>query len=196
MSLGRRPSVPRMRGRLEPLSIPTVTPFAPGNVPNRLSKVLFSLTTNTTCLIGVRVVNALAFTTRGVSGASVGVAEMFGWPGGVPEARPVQADNTRSATATHAEDCGRTCVPLRRVAETMFHSSPHVAARSIASCRSVFEIQGDGSITWQMYAPLGSAWDAGGIGEGQAIMGVCFTIRSGGGGSTVMPELKPLYVNP
>ena len=58
------------------MSIPTVTPFAPGNVPNRLSKVRFSLTTNTTCLIGVRVANASAFTKRGARGATVGVAEI------------------------------------------------------------------------------------------------------------------------
>jgi hypothetical protein len=55
---------------------PDRDPFAPGNVPNRLSKVLFSLTTNTTCLIGVRVVNAFAFTNRGVRGTTVGVAEI------------------------------------------------------------------------------------------------------------------------
>jgi hypothetical protein len=65
-----------MRGRLEPRSMPTVTPFAPGNVPNRLSKVLFSLTRKTTCLIGVRVTNAFAFTNRGVRGTTVGVAEI------------------------------------------------------------------------------------------------------------------------
>src|SRR6186997_2773280 len=52
MSPGTRPSVPRVNGRRVPWSIPTVTPFAPGNVPNRLSKVRFSLIRKTTCLMG------------------------------------------------------------------------------------------------------------------------------------------------
>jgi hypothetical protein len=41
--------------RGSPWSIPTVTPFAPGNRPYMLSNVRFSLITNTTCLIGVAV---------------------------------------------------------------------------------------------------------------------------------------------
>src|SRR2546421_2538975 len=79
------------------MSIPNETPFAPGNVPNRSSKVRFSLTTKTTCLIGVRVVNAFAFTNRGASGATVGVAEISRLPVGVWEARAVQADRTAKA---------------------------------------------------------------------------------------------------
>src|SRR5215216_2197773 len=46
------PSVPGVSARWAPSSKPTVTPFAPGNVPNRLSKVRFSLIRKTTCLIG------------------------------------------------------------------------------------------------------------------------------------------------
>ena len=78
MSPGTRPSVPRVNGRRVPWSIPTVTPFAPGNVPNRLSKVRFSLTRNTTCLIGVVVSNDAASTFCAGEAATVGVAEMFG----------------------------------------------------------------------------------------------------------------------
>src|ERR1044072_3162552 len=47
-------SGPRRTGRRVPWSIPDVAPFAPGNVPNRLSNVRFSLIRNTTCLIGHR----------------------------------------------------------------------------------------------------------------------------------------------
>src|SRR5438128_10804082 len=46
------PSVPGVRGRRTPRSYPNDTPSAPGNVPNRLSKVRFSLIRNTTCLMG------------------------------------------------------------------------------------------------------------------------------------------------
>ena len=51
--------------RGSPWSIPTVTPFAPGYIPNMLSNVRFSLITNTTCLIGVAVSNASASTAAG-----------------------------------------------------------------------------------------------------------------------------------
>src|SRR6266550_1451033 len=135
MSLGRRSAVPRMRGRLEPLSIPTVTPFAPGNVPNRLSKVRFSLTRNTTCLIGVRVVNALAFTTRGGSGATVGVAEILGWPGGVSEACAVHAAIRASAIAIETD--GRRRMPLRHLTKTMFHSRPRAGDADADSLRKL-----------------------------------------------------------
>src|SRR5687767_14988815 len=40
--------------------MPTVTPRAPGNLPNRWSNVRFSLMRKTTCLIGHRVGNAFA----------------------------------------------------------------------------------------------------------------------------------------
>src|ERR687897_239971 len=48
------PSVPAMSRRRTPRSYPKETPFAPGNVPNRLSNVRFSLIRKTTCSIGHR----------------------------------------------------------------------------------------------------------------------------------------------
>src|SRR3954470_18877965 len=53
-------SVPRVSGRRVPESIPQLCPFAPGNVPNRLSNVRFSLMRKTTCLIGQRVLKLSA----------------------------------------------------------------------------------------------------------------------------------------
>src|SRR4051812_1374847 len=78
MSPGTRPSVPRVSGRRTPWSIPDVAPFAPGNVPNRLSNVRFSLIKNTTCLMGVGVGKAFASPGGGASAETVGVGEMFG----------------------------------------------------------------------------------------------------------------------
>jgi hypothetical protein len=46
------PSVPVVSRRRTPRSYPKETPFAPGNVPNRLSNVRFSLIRKTTCSIG------------------------------------------------------------------------------------------------------------------------------------------------
>src|SRR6266540_112328 len=54
-SWGTRPSVPRVSFRRRPWSIPYLAPSAPGNRPNISSKLRFSLTMNTTCLIGHRV---------------------------------------------------------------------------------------------------------------------------------------------
>src|SRR5215212_2500102 len=65
MSSYVRPSVPLTSGRSTPWSIPVLAPFAPGNVPNRLSKVRFSLIRKITCLIGQRVSKAAASTTDG-----------------------------------------------------------------------------------------------------------------------------------
>ena len=67
-----RRSTAGVSGRRSPSSIPTVTPFAPGNSPNMLSKVRFSLITKTTCLIGVAVSIASAFTAAGASPYSSG----------------------------------------------------------------------------------------------------------------------------
>src|SRR6478752_7574428 len=78
MSPGTRPSVPRTSGRVAPWSIPTRTPSAPGNVPNRLSNVRFSFTRNTTCLIGVVVRNDDASIDEAGRDELVGVAEMSG----------------------------------------------------------------------------------------------------------------------
>src|SRR6185436_21094162 len=66
MSPGTRPSVPRTSVRGRPNDIPVVTPFAPGNVPKRWSKVRFSLIRNTTCLIGVAVSSAFASNASGL----------------------------------------------------------------------------------------------------------------------------------
>src|SRR5438552_8601266 len=52
-------------GRILPWSLATVTPSAPGKRPKRLSKLRFSLTMNTTCLIGVAVGNRAASTRAG-----------------------------------------------------------------------------------------------------------------------------------
>src|SRR5215210_8408131 len=56
------PSVPGVSGRRCPSSSPNETPSAPGNVPNRLSNVRFSLIRNTTCLIGQRVLPPVTIT--------------------------------------------------------------------------------------------------------------------------------------
>src|SRR3990170_3582202 len=65
MSPGVRPSVPRISGRGSPRSLPTVTPFPPGDGPNMWSYVRFSLIKNTTCLIGNFVSSAAASNASG-----------------------------------------------------------------------------------------------------------------------------------
>src|SRR5438105_8373530 len=96
--------------------------------------------------------------------------------------------SNRLATRRHAG------VPRSRAASR----APRLARVSIR-LREVVEIDhapdgvsGEGSITSQKSAPFGSTPEGGGIGEGHAIAGACFTMRSGGGGSTVMPELYAL----
>src|SRR5215216_4663263 len=115
MSLLVRPSVPRTSGRSRPSSIPTLVPFAPGNVPNRLSNVRFSLITNTTCLIGQRVA---------IEDASTGAGP------GVSDVRPVSGDGddrTRVGDAPSG-DAPSLESPPRHAAAT--------AANAIAATRS------------------------------------------------------------
>src|SRR5690242_19312806 len=119
MSPGTRPSVPRTSGRLTPWSIPTPAPSAPGNVPNRLSNVRFSFTRNTTCLIGVVVMNDDASIVVAGSEELVGVAEMFGGVGGAGADRSVHAAPTASAIAT----------PIRAMRHTA--RSPLVGRRGV-----------------------------------------------------------------
>src|SRR5256885_16020437 len=91
-------SVPRVSGRRCPWSIPTLTPFAPGNVPNRLSNVRFSLIRNTTCLIGQRVLKLSAMASVEEPGVLMdGVTCGVGEPGpagvcGDGEGPPPEAD--------------------------------------------------------------------------------------------------------
>src|SRR5918994_6439522 len=63
------PSVPAMSRRRTPRSYPKETPFAPGNVPNRLSNVRFSLIRKTTCSIGHRGVDRSAGSWAGAEDA-------------------------------------------------------------------------------------------------------------------------------
>src|ERR1044072_1273718 len=113
MSPGTRPPVPRSSGRVTPRSIPTRTPFAPGNVPNRLSKVLFSFTRKTTCLIGVVVRNDDASTAVAGSDELVGVAEMSGGLVATRVERSVHATAV-IAIATTRKAARRTRLALRR----------------------------------------------------------------------------------
>src|SRR4029079_17679495 len=88
MSIGSRPSVPCINGIGCPSRIPTLTPFAPGKVPNRLSNVRFSLIRKTTCLIGNFVSRECA---SNAAGAWVGPLEEVGPLGGVaPDADAVE----------------------------------------------------------------------------------------------------------
>src|SRR3954453_17143067 len=90
----------RSSGRRAPWSIPDVAPFAPGKVPNMLSKVRFSLIRNTTCLIGHRVLTESASNLCGrVEGSSGGASG----PGGVGVDRSTHEAaiaSTRSAAKT------------------------------------------------------------------------------------------------
>src|SRR6478736_6676943 len=58
--------------------VPCVAPFAPGNVPNKVSKVLFSFTRNTTCLIfdraSLTVALSVVFATKTTDSATVKLA--------------------------------------------------------------------------------------------------------------------------
>src|SRR5512134_2419052 len=104
MSPGVRPSVPRINGRGCPRSIPTLTPFAPGNVPNRLSNVRFSLIRKTTCLIGNSVSSDDASKT---SGSPLVITLGLGDPSALGEAgdagaTPSHAAATRPSPASTA----------------------------------------------------------------------------------------------
>jgi hypothetical protein len=107
------PSVPRTSRRRSPSSYPTDVPFAPGNVPNRLSKVLFSLMRKTTCSIGHRVLRC----DRGASlGEAASVVRLTLVADGecdeavVPAPGP-HAAATMSAAIAGAESARTMCVP-------------------------------------------------------------------------------------
>src|SRR3954470_21259138 len=103
-------SVPRVSGRRVPESIPQLCPFAPGNVPNRLSNVRFSLMRNTTCLIGQRVLKLSAMASVEEPGESSGAGDALGEAGpvgggdggGPPSGLAVHAIANRTATSTDA----------------------------------------------------------------------------------------------
>src|SRR3990170_5082717 len=106
MSVGRR-SGARISGRGSPWSIPTLTPFVPGNRPNMLSKVRFSLMTKTTCLIGVAVSSGEA------SKGSGAVPYSSGGTGAHSGRSSPQATATRAIRATRATRRTARTVPTR-----------------------------------------------------------------------------------
>src|SRR6185503_9797195 len=105
-----RPLVAGTRGTCLPSCIPNRTPYAPGNRPKRLSKLLFSLMRKTTCLIGVVVWNESALTaagsgalTRGpgqsISGGFVDVTVASSW---TVHATPSKANATTASPSRTA----------------------------------------------------------------------------------------------
>src|SRR5437667_4817064 len=103
-SLPIPPSVPGVRGRRTPRSYPNDTPSAPGNVPNRLSKVRFSLIRNTTCLIGQCFAGAGAAAGGAEGDADEGeaAAAMVVFAGGVEAREAAGPDRHAAATIASA----------------------------------------------------------------------------------------------
>src|SRR5580765_2123729 len=103
MSSYVRPSVPLINGRSTPWSMPVLAPFAPGNVPKRLSNVRFSLIRKMTCLIGHRVGKAEASTASGLgpppvrAGGEADVLADADGEAGPPAPEFVHAAATRAA---------------------------------------------------------------------------------------------------
>src|SRR6266545_4582037 len=107
-------------GRRSPRSRPDVAPFAPGNRPNRLSNVLFSLIRNTTCLMGHRVSKRDASTGSGRRPMSSGGS---GRQSG-PSEPPLSSANRPIATTAASSGRTRRSTPERVMRSTLPGRSP------------------------------------------------------------------------
>src|SRR6266540_170997 len=133
-SWGRRWSNPLVRGRIVPWSFAVVAPSAPGNRPNRLSKLRFSLIRNTTCLIGVVVWNPFA-TTLGGWVARGSVFPMFEGSGAGPPDVHADATSAAARTADHRTEARRDLL-MGRGGGPMVPADPLFHMARAEPCRS------------------------------------------------------------